>query len=157
VIAVALDTDVLIDHLRDKTGSGAASQLLRLVQDNRVLGYVSVITVGELVVGAQRTGKLAQLRHLLRLFHRKNVTSTIAEHAGMLRAGSLVRGRALTLLDAMIAATALNVRAAHLVTRNVADYQGGVGKLSVIPPTEAVQRLERMGVSAHTTGRAPSP
>ena len=135
------DTDVLIDHLRDKTGVSQASLLLKLVRDNVILCYLSVITIAELVVGAELTGTLTQLRQLLKLFHRKTITSIIAEHGGAIRAASIAQGREMTILDALVAATAINVGASHLVTRNVDDYSKRVAKLSVVTPTEALRQL----------------
>jgi toxin FitB len=51
------------------------------------------------------------------------VTVAIAETAGQLRASDKLKGRVLTVTDSLIAATAI-VSGAHLVTRNVRDFDG---------------------------------
>jgi predicted nucleic acid-binding protein len=112
---VLVDTDVLIDHLRGHRAFDPGS--------DRV--FCSVITRGELFAGTGTDEEA--VRRLLAPLVEVPVDRALAEEAGRLR-----RTTRIPLPDAVIAATALSLRA-PLVTRNKRDF-GRVGGLRVQAP-----------------------
>lgn len=110
-----IDTDIVIDHLR---GDAVANRWLRDVESGRVQATISVITECELLASPRLTSREErQIGRLLELLPRVAVTSHIARLGGQLR-----RRHALTVADALIAATALRSHAV-LLTRNVKDFR----------------------------------
>ena len=110
-----IDTNILIDHLR---GDIAATQFLRGVEHGRVRVTISVITECELLAGTRLSpSEERRVLELLGLFPRVAVTSPIAQLAAQLR-----RRSPLTIINALIAATALRSHAT-LPTRNIKDFR----------------------------------
>jgi predicted nucleic acid-binding protein len=103
VADLLIDTDVFIDHLRGTAAIRPANHRL----------HYSVITRAELFAGNSATNLTTQL---LSPFRELPVDRDIAE-----RAGRLVREFGLRLLDALIAATAIE-HGLQLSTRNVKDF-----------------------------------
>lgn len=111
-----LDSDVLIDHLR---GYRAYAGYIARYERGELRGYVSAVTVAELFA-ARRTREPVERKRvekLLSLFTIVPVDMPIAVLAGELR-----RDYGLSLPDAIVAATALNLGLV-LVTRNIRHYQ----------------------------------
>ncbi len=116
------------------------SELVRPAPDPQVIafldaledGYVSVVTVHELVYGlhrlpdgAKRHALETAVEQFLTLYEDRVLPVGVPEAraAAALRAGQAAIGRTLHLADALIAATAL-VRGLTLATRNTADFAG---------------------------------
>ena len=114
--SIAIDTDILIDHLR---GLEKAKEYLRNVENGKVRGAISVITEAELAAGESMKDTLVQMKvkKLLSILEKVEVTSEIAW-----KAGELKRDYKCRLLDALIAATALGLNL-KLVTRNTKHYE----------------------------------
>lgn len=114
-----IDTDICSAHLK---GVGAVTG--RLLQYTGRL-YVSVVTVGELYTWAFRAGaaprRLTALRDLLGDVVVLDMSVTVAERFGQLRAALLDEGRPPPSMDLWIAATAIE-HALTLVTHNTADF-----------------------------------
>jgi predicted nucleic acid-binding protein len=111
-----LDSDILIDFLR---GRAAAWSLLAGLQASGEAPLISVVSVAEILAGAQRAEEEATER-LLSVLEKIPVSEGIARYAGeFLR--TYQRSHALELGDALVAATAL-VAGATLITRNVKHY-----------------------------------
>ena len=125
---ILIDTDVIIDHLR---GIEEARKLLKAVENGRLSAYFSTITEVELYSGNKMEGKAEKRRAqlLLDLMHRVDVNGEIAG-----KAGELCRRYQIELPNALIAATAIRVRA-KLVTRNIKHYET-IKKLTIKTPTE---------------------
>ncbi len=104
VADVLVDTDVFVDHLR------GAEQL----EPKRHRIHYSVITRAELFAGNTATDLVSTL---LAPFREVPVDRAIAERAGRIRREAGIR-----LPDALIAATALQLKAG-LATRNRADFE----------------------------------
>jgi len=112
----ALDTDVLIDHLR---GHYPYAGYIARYERGELRGCVSAVTVAELF-SARRTKQISErqrVERLLSLFTIVPVSISIAILAGELR-----RDYGLSLPDAIIAATALDL-GVILVTRNIRHFQ----------------------------------
>jgi predicted nucleic acid-binding protein len=112
-----IDTNILVHAIRQKKGRWEF--LERLVQAGGSLAC-SVLTVGELYAGMKAPEK-ARTEELLEGFERHEVTEEIARYAGLLKNEWAARGFTFTLVDMIIAATAI----AHkltLVTENRKDF-----------------------------------
>lgn len=109
-MALLIDTDVLIDYLR---GNPSAVEFLE--NDRRRL-LISAISVAELYAGVREGAERKALDIFLSAFDLMPVDASIAERGGLYRRDYL-RSHAVTLADALIAATA-SVRSATLVTLN---------------------------------------
>lgn len=105
-----IDTDVLIDYLRDK--SEAVSYLENLTQPL----LISVITVAELYAGIRDGSERARLDEFIRAFEVVEVDREISIKGGLYRRDYL-KSHNVGLADALIAASA-EIRQADLVTMN---------------------------------------
>jgi hypothetical protein len=109
-MAQLVDTDVLIDYLRDNP---TAVQFLE--NDEQEL-LISTISVAELYAGVREGVERTALESFLSAFELVSVDNAIAERGGLYRR-DYFRSHAVSLADALIAATAF-VRSATLVTLN---------------------------------------
>ena len=126
VTGFLLDTNVL-------------SEIVKPVPDARVLAFLeresdiwlSVVTLHELAYGAARIAEAGRRRSLTSWLDMvrarfKNrlltIDEAVAQSSGRLRGEAARRGRVVTALDSLIAATAA-ARALRLVTRNVRDFE----------------------------------
>ncbi len=105
-----VDTDVLIDYLRDR--AEAISYLEGLAE----APLVSVITVAELYAGVREGAERAKLDSFIRAFEVVPVNQEIAVRGGLYRR-DYIKSHNVGLADALIAATA-EIRQAALVTLN---------------------------------------
>ncbi len=111
------DTNILIGSIRGRADRFA---LLDEIVSSGGLLACSVITVGELYSG-MRGHEKARTERLLKEMIQYEVTLEIARLAGDLKNRWASRGRTLSLLDTLIAATAI-VHDLILVTSNVKDF-----------------------------------
>ena len=118
-----IDSDILIDHLRQKTS--IVSSLSQISTD---LNLFHLSTLSEMEIwSGQSTKDLSiqkQITRLLSTFHKISPDSKICQLAGELR-----RDLNLTPVDAIIAATAV-VNNFILLTRNIKHYQS-VNKIKI--------------------------
>jgi predicted nucleic acid-binding protein len=112
-----LDTTVLIDALCQRTS--LLARLSRLVLDGHVL-TTSTANMAEVYAGMRPTEERETIA-LFRGLHCYPVTEGIAQLAGKLKYQWGVRGRTLSLIDMIVAATALENSAA-LITDNRKDF-----------------------------------
>ncbi len=125
-----VDTNILIHAIRQKKGRWELLQ--GLVEAGGSLAC-SVLTVGELYAG-MKPHERARTEELLDGFERHEVTEEIARYAGLLKNEWTLKGFTFTLVDMMIAATAI----AHdltLITENRKDFPMAELKLHPISPS----------------------
>lgn len=115
--SLLLDTDIIVDHLR---GVEEAKKVLKRIEKGEVKGFFSTITEAELFAGKSmhRREEQRKVSALLGTMKRVPLSSAIARKAGEIR-----RKHDVLLPDAIIAATALTVKAA-LTTKNSRHYRG---------------------------------
>lgn len=130
-----LDTNVVSEWTKVRPNAGVLT-FLHEVDEDRV--FLSVVTLAELRHGVERL-PLGHHRALLdrwlcdglplRFESRiLPVDPAVADAWGRLTAQGEARGRALAVMDALIAATA-SVHQLTLVTRNTADFENAVKKI----------------------------
>lgn len=114
---VLVDTDIIVDNLR---GVEKASLFLKKVEKTELAGYFSTITEAELFAGRSMDSSDARQKvaALLATMKRVPMNSLIAR-----KAGEIKRSRGIPLTDAIIAASALAVKA-NLATRNTRHFKG---------------------------------
>lgn len=114
--AVAVDTTILIDHLR---GFEPAKNVIEKIRNKELKAYISSVTEAELFSGneANLKSKREELKELIALFEKIVLDNEIAQKAGELR-----RTYAAEVPDAIIAATAINQRC-KLWTKNVKAFE----------------------------------
>src|SRR4051794_21015392 len=112
-----VDTNILVHSVRQKKGRW---ELLEgLVRAGGSLAC-SVLTVGELYAGMKAHEKI-RTEELLDGFERYEVTEELARYAGILKNEWAAKGFTFTLVDMMIAATAI-VYKLTLITENRKDF-----------------------------------
>lgn len=105
-----IDTDVLVDYLRDK--NEAATYLESLTEPL----LISVVTVAELYAGVREGSERTTLDEFIRAFEIVPVDRDISIKGGLYRR-DYIKSHNVGLADALIAATA-EIRQAELVTLN---------------------------------------
>ena len=136
-----LDTNVLSEFSRRAEPDQRVKGWLEVADPDSL--YVSVLTFGEIRLGVEllppskRRTQLEQWldRDLPEWFEGRilPVDQTIADRWGMLRAQAQMKGRPLSVIDALLAATALKHNLT-LVSRNVSDFT--VVGLAIVNPWE---------------------
>jgi predicted nucleic acid-binding protein len=124
-----LDTNVLSEFNRRGEPDPLVHQWLEAADPESL--YVSVLTIGEIRLGVEllppskRRSQLEQWleRDLPEWFEDRvlPVDESIAQQWGLLRAQAQMKGRPLSVIDALLAATALEHKLT-LVSRNVSDF-----------------------------------
>jgi len=112
-----LDTTVLIDALRHRANLSA--KLSNLVLDGHVL-TTSTVNTAEVYAGMRPTEE-RETAALFQGLHCYPLTEGIAQLAGKLKYQWAMRGRTLSLIDMIVAATALE-NGAVLITDNRKDF-----------------------------------
>ncbi len=123
ITRVAIDTDVLIDLLRNK------GKVVDFIGDMERKGYLlstTVINAFELIHGAYRSKKstenLASTKRLLERLVVLEMDLSSAENAGRIYSELEAKGKSIGLRDAMMGAIALT-KGYTLATRNVGHLQ----------------------------------
>ena len=137
-----LDTNVLSEFNRRGQPNQRVKQWLEAANTDSL--YASVLTLGEIRFGveilppSQRRTQLEQWldRDLPEWFEGRilPVDQPIADRWGLLRAQAQMKGRPLSIIDALLAATALE-HDLTIVSRNMSDF--AVVGLAVVNPWEA--------------------
>ena len=118
---VVLDTDIIIDHLRQEKGGNSSSRLETVVAEKNIIPLISTVTVQELFAGqsSRKIKEEQKIRMVLNLFGILPLSMSIAETAGkIIRDAETV----VQLADSSIAATAISENAL-LLTKNKKDFQ----------------------------------
>ena len=109
-MSLLIDTDVLIDYLRDNP------EAVQFLEGDRRELLISTISVAELYTGIREGAERQALDGFFAAFDLVPVDSSIAQKGGLYRR-DYFRSHAVSLADALIAATA-SARSATLVTLN---------------------------------------
>jgi predicted nucleic acid-binding protein len=123
---ILLDTNILIDVLRNR--GDRRDVLADLVERGHTLA-TSVVNVGEVYAG-MRSQEATETDRLLRNIESYPMTYAIARHAGILKFAYSQKGKTLSLLDMIVAATAL-AHNCSLMTDNRKDFP--VAELTLRP------------------------
>ena len=130
-----LDTNVVSEWTKPRPNDGVVQWLAQVDEDEV---FLSVVTFAELRHGIERLPPGARRRRLDEWLHHElplrfesrivGVDGAIADEWGRLVARREARGRQMSAMDALIAAT-VQVHDLTLVTRNTADFQASVKSL----------------------------
>jgi predicted nucleic acid-binding protein len=118
---VIIDTNIIIDHLRQQSRAQSIYDKLLKKYSRKNLA-ISTITIQELFMG-QSTNKIKESSPLIKLLKGTKIyshTTNIARHAGEITRD---RKENIKFADAAIAATAVHY-GAHLATLNTKDFVG---------------------------------
>jgi tRNA(fMet)-specific endonuclease VapC len=119
-----LDTNAFVDHMRLGPRSLVTARLLATPPDSV---YLCSVVLGELILGAVRSGPLheavnrAKITNLQNSFPALPFDDAAAEEYGKLRADLTTKGQMIGPNDLMIAAIALAKRL-RLVTHNTSEF-----------------------------------
>lgn len=117
---VVVDTDIIIDHLRQEEKRKSKSELEMIVENTNITPLISAATVQELFAG-QSSKKIKEERKIRRILALLEIISITLEIAGA--AGKIMRDTKpiVQFADAQIAATAISEKA-YLLTKNKKDF-----------------------------------
>ena len=116
-VSIVIDSDLFIDNLR---GLRKAAEWLNSIRNSESFNiYYSALTEAEVLAGkdCEAKEKEEKVIALLSIGKKMLVTNELAKVGGAVR-----RRHGLNLVDAIIAATAIEVKAI-LCTRNLSDYR----------------------------------
>ena len=114
---IILDTDILVDFFHDqKYARSLFSELL-----TKELIYVSILSIAELRTGFTTEQAKIFLPKLYKMAVIINLSLKIVELAGSLRSEYRSKGKTLSTIDTLIAATAI-IEDYQLATRNKKDF-----------------------------------
>jgi predicted nucleic acid-binding protein len=99
---VLIDTDILIDYLRDHEDG------VRYLEDEKRELYTSAINVAELYTGVKNDNEMIAIKEFLTVFKIVIITKEIAESAGLIR-NKYYKSHNIGLADAIIAACANSI------------------------------------------------
>ncbi len=109
-----VDTNVLIDYLRDK------EEAIRFLESSISSFSISAVSIAELYAGLRGSNELLEVRRFLTSFQCHNVDEVTARIAGEYL-NKYAKSHNVGIADAMIAATAA-VTGEQLATLNVKDF-----------------------------------
>ncbi len=116
MLAVLIDTDIVIDYLR---GSREAAELVGpLWKSDRA--YISILSVYELYAG-MRPAEAEDTERFIDACHIDTVTLAIAKQAGEIHREWRAKGVTLTSVDCLVAGTA-TINGRKIATRNKNHY-----------------------------------
>ena len=127
---------ILVDILRSKQIESSKLLFKGLQAGDK--GFVSVITVAELSVGAYRSPRkdaLEKTFKLLSLVHIINLTTDIAVEGGKIYARLVERGEEIEMNDCLIAATSLSLNIHKIVTRDI-DHFCRIENIEAVTPED---------------------
>lgn len=115
---VVLDSDIIIDHLREATFT--LEQILEQIFQKQMQGYIPSVVITEIYSGqdTKREDRLSLIKRILEKLEFVASSKEISQQAGFLMRDY----KTLKLADATIAATSLSLNA-KLATRNKKDFE----------------------------------
>lgn len=115
---IVLDSDIIIDHLRDATLT--LEQILEKIFQKRIRGYIPSVVITEIHSGQETKieDRLNLIKKILEKIEFISPSKEVSQQAGFLMRDY----KNLKLADAIIAATTLSLNA-KLATRNTKDFQ----------------------------------
>ena len=133
-----LDSSILIDVLQTN-GPQKSFELISSIQSGNI-GYISVITVAEVSVGAYRSPSHVAVQKTNELIANLKVidlNEKIAKDGGKIQADLINSGKEIEINDCLIAATALASGFNTIVTRNI-DHFARIPGFSAITPEQII-------------------
>jgi len=121
---ILVDTDIIISTLK-KTPDEKCISILRKIEENGIIGYISVLTVFELYYGAYLSKNpdrnIKPVEELLTIFRIIDLSTSICRHSGEVGAELRKKGIEIDFRDLLIGVTALHSNLV-LVTKNIKHF-----------------------------------
>ena len=117
---LAFDTSIIVDL--DQGREETRELMKKLVEDDHGL-FISSVVVAEVLAGAYRQGKTDEARKVLGQFQWIDMNGETADRSGEMMADLLERGERIEFQDMVIAASAEQIDADKLVTRNEKHFK----------------------------------
>jgi predicted nucleic acid-binding protein len=136
-----LDTNIVVDIISKREGYRESLQILKYCELKQVLGFVSVITVNDVIYILRKHAPPATLRDAVQTL------LVIVDVADVLR-GDINRAFASDMTDyedALQAECAKRISADYIVTRNLPDFKQS--PVSAITPENMLKLLKKTGRS----------
>ena len=133
---VLIDTNIVLDVLMNRAPHvEAASKVFKLCEVKKLTGYISALSVPNIVYIMRKELDAQRIREIL---EQLSLIFTVAD----LKADDLKKAAALELgdyEDALQSVCASRIKADYIVTRNIKDFNGS--KVTAIKPEELLERI----------------
>lgn len=133
---ILIDTNIVFDVLMDRTPfREASSNVFKLCEVGKIGGYLSALSVPNIVYIMRKELDADRIREILR---RLSLIFTVVDlkEDDLKKAAELDFG---DFEDAIQSVTAKRIHADYIVTRNLKDFNGS--KVTAIKPEELLERL----------------
>jgi predicted nucleic acid-binding protein len=136
-IRLFLDTNIIVDVITKRKGYEDSLQILRYCETNRAVGWVSAISVTDVMYILRKYGTPEAVREAIQTL------LVIVELADVLKSDilSAFGGNMQDFEDAVQASCAKRIKAEYIITRNYKDFKAS--SVPAILPAEALKLLSK--------------
>lgn len=133
------DTSIIIDL---DQGRKETRQLMKKIVDKGDEIYISSVVVAEVLAGAYKQGEVEEAKKVLGQFQWLDMDGQTAETAGEIMADLLKKGDRIEFQDTVIAASAHQINADKLVTKNKQHFDRIDFETETTTPEELLKEID---------------